>query len=116
MLCFSFWQRTTIAKVDKLQQQEGEVAAKFAKARLPWKKGIWRDVRVAALELLAVYLPLAMAQARKDLPASTRAELLQGAITYTYMVHAFVGGLCPRCRPIFEELTAMAEQHLAPLH
>ncbi|GMH45621.1 hypothetical protein BSKO_13578 [Bryopsis sp. KO-2023] len=116
LIAMEKYTRTTIARVDKLQQQEGEVAERFGKARLPWKKGIWREVRLAALDILAVYLPLAMAQAQKDLPASTRAELLQGAITYSYTMHAFVGGLCPRCRPLFGELIDMAEQHLTPLH
>ncbi|GMH36227.1 hypothetical protein BSKO_04095 [Bryopsis sp. KO-2023] len=107
--------RTTVERMDLLQQQESTVAEKFTKAGLPWKVGVWKEVRSAALHLLAQYTTLVLQAVNRDVSSSRSARLLKGAISYTYLVHAFVGGLCPRCTELFSTLVEVAQKCLPPL-
>ncbi|GMH36114.1 hypothetical protein BSKO_03982 [Bryopsis sp. KO-2023] len=107
--------RATVERMDLLQQQETSVAERFIKAGLPWKVGVWKEVRSAALHLLAQYTTLVLQVANRDLSSSRSARLLKGAIAYTYLVHAFVGGLCPRCTELFSSLVEVAQKCLPPL-
>ncbi|GMH36097.1 hypothetical protein BSKO_03965 [Bryopsis sp. KO-2023] len=107
--------RATVERMDLLQQKETTVAEKFTKAGLPWKVGVWKEVRSAALHLLAQYTTLVLQAANRDLSSSRSARILKGSIAFTYLVHAFVGGLCPRCTELFSTLVEVAQKCLPPL-
>ncbi|GMH45094.1 hypothetical protein BSKO_13051 [Bryopsis sp. KO-2023] len=68
----------SIQKIDKMQQQEVQLAEKFSKAGLPWKNGIWKEVRISSLTLLSIYLTVALSRAKGDVASSTRVALLKG--------------------------------------
>ncbi|GMH45102.1 hypothetical protein BSKO_13059 [Bryopsis sp. KO-2023] len=106
----------SIQKLDKMQQQEVQLAEKFSKAGLPWKNGIWKEVRISSLTLLSIYLTVALSRAKGDVASSTRVALLKGAILYTYTIQGFVGGLDAKCRALFDQLIELSEANLQPLN